>query len=192
MEKGKSKSWSKDRIMTIIAVSFLVIIAGFLLFVFLNRSETTSSDGGSGSSVGALDCKATSPVGPFFVSENALTSEHEVKVTFLRDVVDKLSYNYYGTFASEGVAENVRTNLHANYNIYMGKYNLNQESLSPTFTYNGNNAKVNLFVNREKLNNITARLFFLNPDEAANISNYSSDQLKSLYTGKGFSCTFHQ
>lgn len=193
MEKEKSgeKKKKKNNLPIVIIILFIIVLLLLLLSLIFSQRETKTSEEMDGLTVGILDCKAESPEEPFFSSEGALEKTHEVKITFRGGMADKLSYNYQGTYESEGGAESVRTNLHASYNIYMGRNGLDQEGLSPTFDYIGEKVQINLFAERDKtLNSITANLFFLNSGEVVNLKKYNNVDLEKIYKKKGFNCTF--
>ena len=170
----------------------MALFFGGLALIF-GQNETRTSKVIDNTTMGALHCTSTNPEEPFFAPDGVLENEHEIKITFNGDLADKFSYNYYGTFNSESIAEGARTRLHANYNIYMGNNGKDQESLYPTFDYVGEKVKINLFAEREKtLNLITAKLFFLSSGEVTNLKNNSADDLKKIYEKRGFSCTFKE
>lgn len=190
--KKKTRKRGIDYVTTAIILLAIALFA-LALFIITNRKETRTTVDKTDVTMGALDCKSSNPADPFFVSNGATNVIHEVKVTLKNDAVDKLSYNYYADYESEDRANTARSELHADYNKYMGANNVQHESLSPTFNYDGNKVKVNLFAERGKsLNSTSARLFFLSSEELSELSNYSGSDLEKIYVGKGFDCTFSQ
>lgn len=191
MEATKSKKNNKLRYPEIVIGLVITVFIAAVTFLITNRTETYTSGGDTNVSIGSLRCRSSNVTEPFFESPSALSYVHEVKVTFDGNGVDKLSYVYEGTYGSEQAADQARSEMHASYNKYMGSKGLDQESLYPTFHYDGATAKINLYAEREKgLNATTATLFFLNADEYVKINEYTTEALKKVYEEKGFSCDF--
>lgn len=174
----------------VVFIVFAVFVA--FLFSILNSKETRMSVDGGVDSVALLYCKSDTVLEPFFTSLDVTSYSHEIKVTFTNGKPDKISYNYYGKYNDDSAAMSASSALHAEYNIYMGKNNVYQETLYPTFVATGQDLKVNLYADRETLNLVTARLFFLSNDEYNDFYDNSSDSLIKLYTNKGFSCTLSE
>lgn len=168
-----------------IAVSIALSVAAFMLF---GSKETHISTSKTETTIKSLMCNSADPKNPFFVSETAETNNHVVKVTYRGEIADKISYNYDGSYTSSSVADTVGSSLHADYNIYMGKNGAYQESLYPTFSVVDNKLKVSLYTEYNKVNSVTAKLFFINAEEFHDLDNYSIEDLKNLYVEKGFSC----
>ena len=177
------KVWSM--VATGIVILAVVIAAIAILSGFFKNEETYISTKTTDAKVGALSCKASQPVDPFFVSNTVLNNDHELKVTYSGGGIDKINYTYNGEYASNDAANNARSLLHADYNIYMGE---NAESLYPTFSVVENKLKISLYTEYRKLNTKNAILFFINADEYQGLGDYSVDDLRNLYENKGFSC----
>lgn len=186
--RGKSSSYY-------IALSVIMVVAALvfiILFLVAQGKETRISEKREDSTIRLLYCKANLPVDPFFVSGMAKEYSHEIKVTFRGERIDKISYNYYGVYDDERLADAGRSELHADYNEYMSDNGLIPEDLYPIFDYDGSTSKVTLYGSRNDntLNIITARLFFLNYDEYDRLDNISGEDLKNIYIDKGFYCNF--
>lgn len=180
-----NKSWWK-----VVAILGVAVVFELIVLILSSERETKTSEPQAETAVSALYCKSAVPVEPFFDSRSASEALHEIKVTFNKGVPDKFSYTYSGVYGSESEADQMRSRFHADYNIYLGTNNVNQESLYPTFTFDGAKAKINLFgVGEESLNSVTARFFFLSADVVRELETYSSDELMKIYADRGFSCT---
>ena len=194
MEEKRDHKKIKNGNSIIAAVIFgaIVLFVG-LLSVVLSQKETNITEKDYEPTVNALYCEASEPTDPFFESASVINDSHEIKVIFRNGGAFKLSYNYYGVYNTEGAADAAHTRLHADYNIYMGSNETDQESLYPTFDFDGSKVKVNLFAEvGSSLNLVTARLFFLSVDEFESLAEYSEEDLKNVYEDKGFSCTFKE
>lgn len=190
-EKKKSKN-NNNKIVIAVALCLIALIAAILSILF-SRKETRTTADTTESSVGALYCDSMDPEDPFFTAANVIRASHQLKIIFADSKPDKLTYNYYGTFNAEGVADTARSVLHADYNNYLGANGVDQEILHPTFDYDGSKVKVNLFAEiGSDLNVVTAKLFFLSHEDVNNIKKYTNEDLTKIYESKGFSCTFKE
>lgn len=181
----------KRRTIKIIGLSviFLAILIIPLLLLFFNKHETHISDKGENKIVTALDCTTRSIDEAFFTSEIANTITNQIKITFNQNKIDKLFYSFEGIYRSKEIAEQDETNLHARYNIHMGKYGINPEILTPTFSTVNTKMRINLYAkNREIISRGVGLLFFINDEDINNFLEYSKDQVTNFYKEKGFSC----
>ena len=164
----------------------LFIIAVFLMF-FINGRETKTSSRKETEAVSALRCTANGLEGAFFASSTANMIKNEIKTIFRDGKMDKIFYAYSGVYRSHELAAG--DDLHARYNIYMGRNNLTPESLSPIFSLDGNKLNVSLYVDDyEKINPITAVFFFVDSDKIGEFQNYTIEEMKSFYEQKDFIC----
>lgn len=188
MFKAKNSSQYKA-IGSILIIAALILV---VLFIVTNKKETHFFKEKGDSTIVLLNCVASDPVDPFFVSADANENSHEIKATFKSGELDKISYNYYGSYNSESLADNAHSVLHAHYNNYMGANRLDHEILYPTFEYDGKNVKISLYSSRENtLNQITAKIFLLNSEEYEKIDKYTDEDLKKIYVDKGFVCNIN-
>ena len=180
-EKPNNKKIKRgNSIIAAVIFGVIVLFVGLLSVVF-SQKETNITEEDYEPTVEALYCKASEPTDPFFESAGVINDSHEIKVIFRNGGAFKLSYNYYGVYNTEGAADAAHTRLHADYNKYMGANEINQESLYPTFDFDGSKLKVNLFAEVDSsLNLVTARLFFLSADEFENLAGYSEEDLKNI------------
>lgn len=187
----KKKKDSKNTYINIVIALLVVAVLAAVLSVLFSKKETKTIEEKEDTVVGALYCVASNPKDPFFAPESAVEGKHEVKITFRSSKADKFAYNYYGVHDSENTADHARSEMHADYNIYMSENGIDQGTLTPVFNYDNTKSIINLFAaNGNSLNPVTAKFFFLDNDEFRNLDDYSSEELEKLYVSKGFSCTF--
>jgi hypothetical protein len=184
-EKMKEEKDKTAKIAGVLLVFFAITIA-IVLLVLTSGSETHITSEGEDRIITALDCTTGSIEGAFFASKTANTVKNRIKVTFKDDKIDKLYYTYEGVYRDNDVAEAEELEFHANYNIYMGDY---QESLSPTYLTVKTKMHLNLYAdNYNKINNLTAKLFFIDESKVSDFKDYSRDEVENYYKGLGFSC----
>lgn len=187
LEKKSKNKKAMSLVATWIVILAVVIAVVAFFMVNFRSTETYMSTSSDGATVGSLSCTAVNPENPFFAS-SAQNSNHELKITTRGQAKDKISYVYNGEYASNAAAETAGSSLHADYNIYMGENGIYQESLYPTFSVVENRLKVSLYTEFDKINSVTARLFFINADEFHELNDYSVEDMKVLYESKGFLC----
>lgn len=187
-KKEKNKKLIRDTVVVVI----VSLILSVLIMLLLNGSETHTSSQSEGVKISSLYCESGAPVDPFFVSPGVINPKHELKVTFRAGELDKISYNFYGTYSDNKTAETASSRLHADYNIHMGQNDVYQEIYYPTFVATGNSVKVNLYADKGTVKPATAKIFFLNSEQYANMNSYSSDDFTKVYADRGFSCIFHE
>lgn len=186
--KHKSKDSNTIKTVKIITfISILVVISVILTLIFRSHTTTTTVNK-QGSDTSYIDCLASNPNEPFFVSTTAESVSHEVKIIFLDNQVNKLSYNFRGTYSSNATASKDIDNFNAKYGLYMSDHGLDPQILSPNLAAIDTTSEVSLFAPVSKLSTTTSPLFFLSSEQTQNLANYSPDDLKDLYKKKGFLC----
>ncbi len=186
-EKEKNNS-AIVRILAIIVLVGLIIMVAWILSNGKETRETTEVGQGD---YNALTCTSSTVENAFFASSDAQRFSHEVKVLFYGESLKELSYRYDGTFSSNSVAENVEAWMHADYNMYMGKNGVYQESLNPVFSVNKSKLIVSLYAEAKKFNLAVAKLFFVDEENFAKLDSYKANDYKKMYEEKGFSCEIH-
>lgn len=177
------------RTISIILILLVILIVLFLLFIFSGRETHISKDNKDKEAYLALDCEASGLDGQFFASQTVNSITNRIKVTFNKDMVDKLFYSFEGVYKLEEIAEQDEAVLHARYNIYMSKYNINPEIFTPTFSTVNTKMRINLYVkDRELINEGTGVLFFIDKEDVGEFLEYSREQVSDYYEKKGFSC----
>ncbi len=177
----------------IIPLVCLVIAIGavvaWLLFTFVPK-ETHTSDDNQTEAIGILYCSSESPTEDvFFVSDKASGVKHEIKVSFIDGIADKINYTYTGNFDSGETAESTLSFLQGKYNIYMAETGVHFSDLYPTFSVFGTSGVINLFFQEKTITPKTVKIVFLSSKEFANIKTYSIDDFKRVYETKNFVCS---
>lgn len=188
--KSTHKSKDSNTIKTVKIITFiaiLVVISVILTLIFRSHTTTTTVNK-QGSDTSYIDCLASNPNDPFFISTTAESVSHEVKIILIDDKASKLSYNFHGTYSSNAAASKDIDNFNAKYYTYMGDHNLDHQLLSPNLAAVDTTSEVSLFAPLNKISSVTSQFFFLNEEQYQNLTNYSPDDLKDLYKKKGFLC----
>ena len=168
----------------------ILLIIAFIIWFFLNGTETYISDDTDAEPYQALDCTAGNLEEGFFYNQVANTVVNHIKATFANKKVYKIYYSYEGTYRSNDVALQDETNLHIRYDEHMGGYGILNSTLSPTYSTVKTKTQINLFAkSRDTIKKGTAVFFFINDDDIESFLDYSRDQAADYYSKKGFSCT---
>ena len=170
------------------AVVILVLVVGLVLVFLMNRTETRTWHDETTTTTGSLVCTNASPANAFFKHDDEVSAEHKIKVTFKGDQFDKLNYTYTGEFESNEEATSALSEMHADYNIYMGENGLDQEALYATFSPMENEGVINLYISRDDFNSATAKFVFLSNGEFKKMGKYSAEEVQKVYKNKGFTC----
>lgn len=195
MTEEKQKKGNK--ILVVKALSFALVIALIVWVIWLlnnQHEERTSVDAGQ-DDLSSLECTAKEVKKDddfLFASESTDSYEFTMKAIFNTDKLDKLTYEFNGTYASDKLAENMEAKLRAKYYKYMEQNNLGTEYLNPVLADTDDNLKISFYAERKKLTSAVAPVFMITRDEYAKTSNFSLENLKKLYEGKGFSCSTHK
>ena len=191
-----ANSVKKTRRQIVVDVIAVLLIAAFVIFLIIilnGRKETVTTTNTNKDKNSVIVCKSSSDlkndVFNYFEPE---THIHEIKIMLINNKMDKISYNYSGTYKSDNEAKSAHAFLHANYNEYLGKYSQKTSDFSPNFNDSGVEATISLFGTAEKVNSYTGKLFFLDSSEYYKAKSLSSDLLKKLYENKGFSCDYQE
>lgn len=172
---------------TFILATIIVLILVVVWF-FTNNHETIISEEFNQGAVSSLECSSTDDEDAFFSSEAAQRFEHIIKILFYDENLKETSYRFNATYNSDSMAEKNKVKLHADYNKYMSAVGLNSESLNPVFSMDKSKLMVSLYAEAKKLDSAVARLFFIDTDDYAKISDYSVDDFSKMYESKGFTC----
>ena len=181
--KKKTRAWVGWWITAIVMVALALVIA-----VVFRTEETYVSGGETTVNISSVECVSSTAETLLFDSKDAQRVENEIKMTFKSDYLDNISYNYTGTFNNNESAEVMKSNFHANYNMYMGKNNVDPEILNPIFADIKTKVNISLYVARDKMNQVIADLFFLTADDIARKEDFTASKLKKIYESKGFTC----
>ena len=132
-EDKDNPKWAKW-VIIILVIAILVVI----LWILLRPKESYVSGGDQNSKIVSLQCKMGESEDAFFVSPMAKSVTHEIRETFKDGEAENISYTFYGVYDSEQTAETINASLHGQYNKYMGKHSISQQSLNPDFATIGN------------------------------------------------------
>ena len=186
MEK-KEKDLS-SKIVGIVTIILIVLIA-IIIIILTNGHETHIWDDSEPKKVTALVCTAGNIDGALFTSDVANSMKNEVKITFSDDKLDKIFYSYNGVYRTNELAQQEETNLHIRYDTYMGRHEVLNSSLSPSYSTVETKVQITLYADSlEKINSVTAPLFFINEEMFGSLGKDSREKIASAYEGQGFSC----
>lgn len=174
-----------------VKIVFLVCIIALVIYALTYKRETHIYETSDNSNTSALVCTSNSNDSEvmFFNSDNVSNAEHKVKLVYINDTINKISYEFTGEYDSEWVAKEAKGSFNTKYNIYMGNHNLELNTLSPVFQYVGNKAKVELYLDDYKnMNPTIGELFFISSTSLDSIAKESKEETKNYYEKKGFSC----
>lgn len=191
MDSGKTKKTKKTwgtvaLALGLTAVAALVIFGVTQLFV---PRETISTPTSTSSSINALVCEAEDPQEKFFATDGAVSVDHVIKATYVDSVADKISYTYEADYGSPEAATKAEAQLHADYNIFMGK---NGDDFTAQFMPMGDELKISVFAETKNLGSLTSRVFFINTEEFEELKDYDVQDLAKIFQRKGFSCEFDE
>lgn len=155
---------------------------------FMTGSEKTIKENNNVTKIDYLYCQGDNLEDAFFKDSSQLLAKHEIKYTFSDGKPDKISYTYTGTFDSSDSAKATMSFLHADYNNYMGKAGIYQESLYPSWNVVESDAVINLFIDNDQYNVATAKFLFMSEEEYTKQKIDNIARLESFYRTKGFSC----
>lgn len=175
-----------------VGVVLLFGAVAMLLIIMLSGRETHISDDRDYLSTTSLYCYSNSPKNVFFVSSTEVNEKHELKFLFDDGQIKNISYFYNGEFNSDVAAGKEISLMHAQYNKYMAKTNINQEVLTPVFVVIEKSATINLFFDGEDFTVEMAPLIFLDRESFEKIDESSVDMVEDLYESLGFSCNINK
>ena len=183
----------RDHTLVVKAIFFALLIGVVLALIWLltyKQESYVSSEVESGE-YGALECTSPDPSEPFFTFDTTQEATHEIKILFADSKLKNATYKYDGIYASREAAENAEAWLHGDYNKYMGNNGINEESLNPNFSVNDNKLIISLYAEANEINDVVAKLFFMDTDAVNKLKNFSVKDFKLLYETKGFTCQTH-
>lgn len=184
-EKEKRNKVLMRAAMAIMALVLVII----LLYLITQKRETRTSEANNESEISALTCRTNSNEFAFFVAKTANEVEHELRLVYSDGKLDKMSYVFRGEHVSNESARQEVTNLHAQYDTYIGQYDMDPNSLTPNFKPSENKSSIMLYLdNYKKMNSVYGKFFFINSGDIDKLGKYSKEETKNYYENKGFSC----
>lgn len=175
----------------VILVVFLALAAGItalLINLFTEKSSYTS-DGVQTTSAVSLYCTTKSKNIPeaFFDVSQADNASQTIKVIFNNKKIDSIFYNAVLIYPDNNKAIAAEATLNSAYGNYLQANGEDRNLFSPNFSVDGNEVKVSLYTDRDKLSSKLAKVFLIDTSETS-LDSYSSKVLSTLYKTKGFSC----
>lgn len=175
------------------ALAAVLFVLALIVLFFLNGRETRITEEKPDTAVSSVLCSANGLEEAFFTSSTANTIENEIKVLYKNDALDRLFYTYTGVYNSLEKVEQDDAVLHAKYNIHFGDYNVSPSILSPSFSTTNTKLIITLYAeNTELIDDVTAKLFFVNDDIIDIFKEYSKEEVKSYYEKHGFTCEINE
>ena len=178
-----------NRILTLILIGIGLIALAIFIAIFVNGSETRTSEPQDNNSISAVFCTAKGMEDRFYYSENVNTVENEIKITYNNGSIDKLYYSYDGVYRSHDVVKQDDGAFQAKYNYYMSENGKKSDDLSVTYDEMNTKLHIGIYADgADKLNETTAVFFFINKDDVNQFKKYSLEEVSKYYKDKGFSC----
>ncbi len=189
MEESKENK-KKGAALGMIIVAALIGILAVVVYLLTHKTETYIHETTADEKTSALTCVSSGSDSDFFVSEEATDMVHTLKMIYKDGKISKLSYEFTGTYSAEESARQAKGSFNTDYNIYLGKYDIKHEILSPVFWYTEEKAGVKLFLDDYgRMNSVIATFFYIDEASVSSIAKNSIDATKKYYEKKNFSCT---
>lgn len=177
-----------NKILTMVLIGVGLIALAIFIAIFANGNETRTFGEAENEKIEALVCRSAGREDGFFHSETANQIVNEIKATYSGDTFDKLYYSYEGIYRSEETAKGDQS-MHTDYNIYMGKNNIQYDILSPSYSVVKNKYHLTLYADEEgDLNNTTAVFFYIDDKDLERFKKFDIDEMKKYYEDKNFKC----
>ena len=189
MEESK-KNRNKKAATSMIVVAVLIGILAVVVYLLTHKTETYIHETTADEETPTLICASGDNDYDFFVSEEATNITHTIKLVYKDGKISKLSYEFVGAYDTEESAKQAKGRFNTDYNIYLGKYDVKYETLSPVFWYTEDRAGVKLYLDDYKrMNSVIATFFYIDDASVSSIAKNSIDITKKYYEKKNFSCT---
>ena len=191
MKSNRKHYTTKQKTFRIIFILVFIVLIISLIFILLTPKETYVHGDGDAQMVftDILQCKSSNPDVSFFTYD-AEKSEHTIKIIFKDNKINKINYTFDGNFSSDKKAETTLSQMHAEYNTYMGGTSIYQENLTPTFSLLGSEIIINLFIDEKYFVPSTAKIVFLDGNEYVRARDGNIDEIEEIYKSKGFLCDY--
>lgn len=191
MEKDKGKKHKRKMlIVEAVVVALIIGIVAFVVAVLSYDRKAWVTEEHEDFSLVTMVCSRHDDEHSFFENNNASDKEHQLKIVFKDDKIDKISYGFEGEYDSKESADHDDAVLHADYNIYMSNHEISSELLTPIFRVSDNKLFISMYLeNYSSLNSVTGKIFYIGSGDIDKLAKNSVDDVKAYFKKKGFSCT---
>lgn len=190
--RGQSRLEKSSMLKVVLALA-IVLLAVFVLFMLLFQSsheETVSPDTTDNS---FLSCENSAAQDLVFSDEQTPMLTYNLQAIFTKEALLEITLEATATLHGEGNAEQLSTRLHADFNHYLTKHNYSVNAVESVFSDFDNTVKMHLAAEGNELDQVTAPLFFMNSDTAAEQSRIlTREKVESQLKERGFICKSNQ
>lgn len=169
--------------------AIIIIIAVFLLVLFLNgKNETTSDNVEVGKTSSALVCTSNSENGSLFHTNGFSTVKQEIRGTFSNEILQNLTYAYSAEYPNHETAKSAITTVHIDYDTYVGERNINNSDFIPNYSTDKNTIKASFYADAQDITPTATKIFSIALSEGQSDINLSLTALQDNYIKQGFDC----
>ena len=189
MEKNGKKKFKKALIVYAFSMAIIAGIVALIIFALTNKRETHTYVNRNNGETSGLKCTIDKNDNAFFASDLATELRHTIKIMYNDNNIDKISYEYDGVYNSAEEAKKDAGKMHTDYNIYMGDHGVDHEILEPVFQYDGEKARIRLYLDDyKKMNSVIGKVFYIGSGIQDTVAKGSAEDTKKIFENKGFSC----
>ena len=190
MESNQNKApLQKKRYYIWSIVAIIIIIAVFLLVLFLSGKEEITSDNTEVEDTSsALVCASNSENGGLFHTNNFSTVKQEIRGTFSDETLQNLTYAYSAEYSDHETAKSAITTIHIDYDTYVGERNIDNSDFTPNYNTDKNAIKASFYTDAQDITPTVAKIFSIALSEGQSNIDLSLDALQNNYIKQGFDC----
>lgn len=187
----EKKTHAKGIITLVIFLGLIVIITILFLNLFGEKVTNNTVDN-ENTTTTSIYCTTNRKdiSGAFFDFSDTESVNQAMKVIFKNKKIDNISYTSTAIYKDESLAKGREGKLIGEYGLFMQDNGKEMTDYSPNFSTNGTEVKISLFATMKQLNNVLAKIFLINTNDA--LSSYSPNVLAALYKEKGFDCEINE
>lgn len=186
MKKEENKN-RNNNVKMVVFVFIIIIVLLVVFFLLFSKNNIFESEKENTVRYGALICERNyQESGDILTTNNPVSVDEELDVVYRNDELDRISFVYTGTYATHADAVQAEANIHAAYNIYIGKLGIGTGDYVNTYDIMDDVMKMTLTTGVERINRSSYPLFFL--DEEDDMGKMSVEDFREAYNNKGFSC----
>lgn len=195
MTEEKQKKGNKMLVVKALAFALIIALVVWVIWLLTSQHEEHTTSNLGKDDLSTLEC-VTSEIKAeddfLSAAERTESYEFKIKTMFNDDKLDKIAYEFNGTYTSATIAETREAELRAKYYKYMEQNGLGTEYLNPVLADTENKLKVSFYAERKKFTSVSAPIFMISRDEYASTSSYSLENFEKIYKSKGFSCSTYK